>query len=242
MPRVLVKVVSIFENNPQIDVVHGNTVLFYENGNEKIHEGDKNGLPYRYLAGLCFPQPSAFFRRSALEKVGYLNQDLHFGMDYDFFVRIALKGNFLKIDDTLTKYLLHDKSKSATSNLHFAEEWAQIFSKVLRSFDFTPPIIHDMMELGLYCAGNDSYEVELEFDLDFLQKSFVYFLGYQMIFRYQAYDLQSCRRIGRFLHSTDPEFLMETNLNPIFKRSAYPVPIIRFLRFVKGSSPFQNKL
>jgi len=159
-----------------------------------------------------------------------------------FFVRIALRGIFLKVDDTLSKYLLHHKSKSTTSNLHFADEWAQVFSKVLRSFEFTFPIIQDMKDLGLYKPGNETFEVDRNFDLGFLQKSFVYFLGYQMTFRYQAYDLQTCRKIGQFLNSNHPNFLMEADLHPIYKRSAYPEPIIRLLRLVKGSIPFQNKL
>jgi GT2 family glycosyltransferase len=47
-----------------------------------------------YLSGIVFPQPAAFFRRSFLDKVGFLNESFHYGMDYDLFLRLSLVCDF----------------------------------------------------------------------------------------------------------------------------------------------------
>jgi hypothetical protein len=40
----------------------------------------------------CFPQPTSFFRRDTLHRIGNLDTSFHYSMDYDFFVRLALAG------------------------------------------------------------------------------------------------------------------------------------------------------
>ncbi len=88
--RILWQRLRIFLHAIQnISLIHGKTILFQ--ADEQGHErGDAIDLPFKYLAGMAFPQPSAFFRRDAYENTGLLNPSLHYGMDYDFFAQNVL--------------------------------------------------------------------------------------------------------------------------------------------------------
>ncbi len=62
--------------------------------------------------GLC--QPGVLFRRSVVETIGLLRTDLHYAMDYDFWLRMATHYDVRLIDAPLAAYRLHDASKTMT--------------------------------------------------------------------------------------------------------------------------------
>jgi glycosyltransferase involved in cell wall biosynthesis len=114
-------------------LIHGQTVLFGKGFKEQLKGADEEGLESRYLAGMPYPQPSSFFRRSVLLEQGYLDETLHYGMDYDLLARIALNYPIRKVSDIFSRYRLHDESKSVSQNIEFTRDWARTFSRVLHS-------------------------------------------------------------------------------------------------------------
>jgi len=87
---------------------------------------------------------------------GYLDEKLHYGMDHDLFVRIALNYDIFGVNDVFSKYRYHEKGKS---NLpaEFAKERTMVFSKVLRSFKGSEPLIETLEHIGYYSEGNNHY-------------------------------------------------------------------------------------
>ncbi len=230
MPDALEKVAAYFDKHPEAGLIHGQTVLFSESSS-RVHGGDKDDLPYRYLAGVPFPQPSSFFTRKALELAGGLDPELHYGMDYDLFVRIALQFDLLKVEDVFSKYRLHDESKTMTDSAAFARDWSKTFSKLLRSFSFTEDLIRQLDDLGIYVPGTDTFGVAKSFDRSFLERSFLYFLFYQVHFYYEALDMDKVRMITQHIKSIDPAFLKQTGLQPVYLRSRYfPRSVIALAR------------
>ena len=63
--------------------------------------------------GLC--QPGVLFRREVVEKVGPFRTDLHFAMDYDFWLRLAVHYPVKAVDQTIAGYLLQENSKTVQS-------------------------------------------------------------------------------------------------------------------------------
>ncbi len=61
----------------------------------------------------CPPQPTVFWRRNVSEKVGELNEKLHYCMDVDFYSR-AIRSNlkFARIPKMLGRFRIHDESKT----------------------------------------------------------------------------------------------------------------------------------
>jgi len=233
LPGTLMKVAAIFEQNPDVSVVHGNTQLIEANKKPIIQGAPVKDLEEHYLAGMAFPQPSSFFRREGLESVGLLNEQLHFGMDYDLFVRMAMQFNFLRVDALFSKYLLHPKSKSTQSSKAFAKEWSWVFSKVLRSLPGTDDIIRDMKSLSLYKEGDDCYQVKKIYTPETLELAFYYHLYYLIVFLYKDLEVKQVKEITHFIKKTDSEFFKHEQLAKIFRRVRFlPKPLIALGRTI----------
>lgn len=233
----LTKIGHYFSKNPEIYLVHGATLLFGEKISETKRSAPTKDLEILYLACLPYPQPSAFFRREAIEKFGFLSPNLHYGMDYDFFVQIALNYQIEKLEGTFSKYLMHPSSKSVSQNSGFAKDYAQIFSKILRSFSatHTQELIREMTNLELYHKADDTYQVSKKYTKSELYKAFLYNLKYQLSFYYEDLDLETCRKITNFLKDFAPDFVAEfPEISQINQRSKWlNKPIMQLLRKVR---------
>jgi len=238
-PNTLQKVSQYFEENPDIAFLHGKTLLIkepkadFEQGISKGAE-DKE-LTYKCLAGLPFPQPSAFFRKSMIDEFGLLNEGYHYGMDYDFFLQMSLNYNSLKVNDILSKYLLHQNSKTVSQSAVFAKDYALIFSKLLRSFSFTTNLIQQMTDLGIYAEGNDAYKIGKNFTISDLQKAFCYNLYFQLTFYYDAGELAEVYKFTCFLKKQYPDFYKaNTELAQVHFRAKFLTKkLLLFLRKIR---------
>lgn len=74
-------------------------------------------------------QPSVFIRRGALERVGMLDESMHYLMDYDLWLRIALHFPFTRAKETLANFRLHDDSKTASQYRYFLNDNLRLLDK-----------------------------------------------------------------------------------------------------------------
>jgi glycosyltransferase involved in cell wall biosynthesis len=58
------------------------------------------------------PQPATFWRRSAMERVGELDETLYYAMDYDYWLRLSKVSPVHFLDRYLAKFRVHRDSKS----------------------------------------------------------------------------------------------------------------------------------
>jgi glycosyltransferase involved in cell wall biosynthesis len=70
-------------------------------------------------------QPTVFFRRSLLDRVGYLDETLDYVMDYDLWLRAARETRFVHVDRVLAQFRHHGQSKTVT-------EWTRFFREARR--------------------------------------------------------------------------------------------------------------
>jgi len=61
-------------------------------------------------------QPAVFWRRAFGEKVGPLDESLHYTMDYDLWLRMGREAPPLFLDRVLAQFRLHETSKSGRVN------------------------------------------------------------------------------------------------------------------------------
>ena len=167
-----------------------------------------------------FSQPSAFFKAELLQS-GLLNEDLHFGMDYDLLCRIVLNYDILMVDDIFSNYLLHKNSKSETSHAEFAKDWMKVFSKLIRTIDASHWILEEMKILELYVSTDEEFTVSKKFSDDEIQKAFLFFLINQIIFNYQALNLRKTAQLTDYLRKNYRKFYDENNLSQVYWRSKY---------------------
>jgi glycosyltransferase involved in cell wall biosynthesis len=93
LPGALDEVGRFFAGHPDVDLVYGDYVYTDVDGRpmRRRHVFDTIGyeslLYHDYLG-----QPAVFFRRSLFEKVGPLDESLHYCMDWDLFLRMWRVG------------------------------------------------------------------------------------------------------------------------------------------------------
>jgi glycosyltransferase involved in cell wall biosynthesis len=79
---------------------------------------------YRKLLGENFiSQPATFWRRSVHKEVGYFDEDEHFVMDYEFWLRLGRRYHAGVINAYLANFRMYENSKSGSlDNPQFEDE------------------------------------------------------------------------------------------------------------------------
>lgn len=139
LPGAISAAVKVFDENPDVVLIYGNMLAVDENG------VTTNILTYNQLNVedlLCFQiigQPSVFFRRTAFEKAGDLDSTYHFFLDHHLWLRIALQGPILHVDETWAAARYHAEAKNRAKAAEFGREafrildWAHQTQPVLAS-------------------------------------------------------------------------------------------------------------
>lgn len=212
-------------------LLYGKSILFGQGRKEKvIGFSDKNSVALRCLSYVPFPQPSTFFRKEVLHEQGYLDESLHYCMDQDLFIKIILNYEIFGVDDVLSRYRSHEEGKS-NFPLKFAEERAKLYSKVLRSFPLSNPLIEVLKNMGYYSGGTDMYQSSKHFSVVELKQSFIYFLEIQMHYYYQSLDKESTKKIAKFLLNYNDQVIDKRSARKVYLRSLLlPKRLILFLR------------
>jgi glycosyltransferase involved in cell wall biosynthesis len=108
----------------QEDVIYGDYVLITPGGRTFLNRYE---IPFHrdiMLYGVNFiGQASAFFRRSLLDRFGFLNENYQYAMDHEFWLRLADGGaSFRHIKHFLSKYRYHSESKTVGAREKFCAE------------------------------------------------------------------------------------------------------------------------
>jgi hypothetical protein len=87
---------------------------------------------FERLKDTCFIcQPAAFFRRSVVEKHGLLDDNLHFCMDYEFWLRLGKAGvQFKYIEVKLAGSRLYPENKTLGSRVKVHAEINDVLKKL----------------------------------------------------------------------------------------------------------------
>ena len=83
--------------------------------------GDKRAIA-KWGFDAVFFQPSCFFSRDAFVKVGGLREHLHYALDPDLWMRLSDFGQFVQIDQTLSKPRIYPECKSHQGRLKLRAE------------------------------------------------------------------------------------------------------------------------
>ncbi len=128
------QVAQTFLLDPSLDLVYGNALYINENGDLHLadHGGYRTGLyfgkfqphraiPFYWLYVHSVPQPTVFFRRSLLAKVGNLNEEYKFIFDFELFYRLAETATIKKLERVQAFYRIHASSKTSNWNAFLVE-------------------------------------------------------------------------------------------------------------------------
>ena len=137
LPGALEKVAGYFETHPETSWLYGDC-RYIDASDQPL--GNYPAQPYDYGVLVkdlqnYIPQPTVFLRRSLVDVIGFLNEDLHYVMDLDYWLRIGLKFPAVYLDAPLACLRLHRDAKSVSSYKRFSSELVTTFEAFFARMD-----------------------------------------------------------------------------------------------------------
>lgn len=150
---------SVMENNVNIVVVYPDWNIISDQNEiieiKKLPEFNKEILVGEFQ---CLPGPGAVFRRDAGLSVGGRNTNFRFVSDYDFWLRMSLKGDFFHIPSVLAQWRQHGQSTSINNRgLEMGLERIQVMEEFLNIANFDNVLTRKAISHAYYHAALLSY-------------------------------------------------------------------------------------
>lgn len=133
-PGALARVARAFEEHRRVEWVHGRCVIIDEHDREirrwmsqykhylcKRHTFRKLLLGENYIS-----QMTAFWRRSVHDEIGFLDPRHDLSFDYDFFLRLAKRGDPMYLEDAIASFRWYVASKSGGGFMRQLEQATEI--------------------------------------------------------------------------------------------------------------------
>ncbi|TSC92875.1 MAG: glycosyl transferase family 2 [Candidatus Berkelbacteria bacterium Licking1014_7] len=158
LPNCFQLVAQKFSQNPQSQWLTGYCQIVGSNGRPVRHFIQKyknfwlNHYSYNKLLVLNFISQSAtFWRHSMHDKIGWLNEHLHYAMDYDFWLRIGKISDPIILKDNVAQFRIHAKSKGKTNfNQQFQEDFEVVKKYTKNKFLIVIHNLHNCIITKIY--------------------------------------------------------------------------------------------
>ncbi len=105
--------------------VFGNGVDVFTKGTD-VYPGNL----YKTIGWARIDQPETFFRKSAIDTIGYLNESLHYIMDKDLWIRFLCRygvNHIVKDNELVAHFRLHQDSKTVALRNNFSTESKDLY-------------------------------------------------------------------------------------------------------------------
>ncbi|MFT4751130.1 MAG: glycosyltransferase involved in cell wall biosynthesis [Neolewinella sp.] len=130
-PNTLHRVANYFKDKNYRKILYGEGTFLLD----KYQISVKNTIARRsqkHPITLCdfIIQPSSFWGKSVVKEVGELDENLHFGFDWDWFIKAHNKNiPFQRVEEDFSVYRIHADHKSGSGGDKRTKELAKIFRK-----------------------------------------------------------------------------------------------------------------
>lgn len=136
LPGALAYVAHFFAQRPDIDIVYGHRIFIDYAGSEI----GRAVFPAHSAKALLYagyvPQETMFWRRHVWDKIGPMDCDFHYALDWDFMLRAQAAGfKFARLPRFLACFRVHDEQKT-TKNFEIGRKEMQTLR--LRSLGHVP--------------------------------------------------------------------------------------------------------
>jgi glycosyltransferase involved in cell wall biosynthesis len=129
LPGAIRKAVRYFEAHPEVGLLYGEGYHIDESG-AIIERYYTEPFDYQRLGEICFIcQPTVFMRAEVVRAVGLLDIDLHYCLDYEYWMRIAKRFLIGYLDEYLANSRLHTDTKTLSKRVEVHQETLQVVKK-----------------------------------------------------------------------------------------------------------------
>jgi glycosyltransferase involved in cell wall biosynthesis len=179
-------------------------------------------------------QPETWWRKSIIDEIGPLNENLHYTMDRDWWVKYLLRyglNGIKKEDVILANFRLHGASKTVSQSSAFNHERNAYYRSMAEHYGLKgiAKILEKELDAGIIPMTNMPQRV----NMDTLLKSYSYFL---LLLADEAYVQGNHKKVKSILHSLDISHLSEEDAifaDKLKSRSHLPKSLIRIARKLK---------
>lgn len=135
MPGALFEAVAWLEAHPEDDLVFGDHVRISPDGRPiDLYTYPAFEFVGFELGNPDVSQPGALMRSVVRERVGDLDEDLHYLMDLDYWRRMALHGcRLVHLERPLAQFRIHDEAKTLAGSPRAADERAILHRRLFAS-------------------------------------------------------------------------------------------------------------
>jgi glycosyltransferase involved in cell wall biosynthesis len=142
LPGTVARAVACLRDHPDVGWVYGDGYWIDVQGRvlSKCQSApyDFKGMVY---PGIFIVQPTVFFRREVLDRVGLVDVDMHLGMDYDFFLRLGHECKGRYIPNVLATRRLHPAAKSLGRSTEFGNDAISALDKLYARSDLPREVL-----------------------------------------------------------------------------------------------------
>lgn len=176
-PLAVRSAVEVLLAKQSIGAVYGDTI-YIDDHDQVIEQYSTYEYNYERLVietENFIPQPSVFMRRTILEKTGFLNEKLHYLMDYDLWLRMGLFTSMEYLPIQMGALRLHPTAKTVKAMSKFANElvfiYQELFSNPVLPLNLQQRRINNMHTAYLHAASFCFWGGETRAALQHLQKA-----------------------------------------------------------------------
>jgi glycosyltransferase involved in cell wall biosynthesis len=123
-------VVRYFEAHAECMLLYGD-ITFVDASGKVLFRATGETIDYERLIACpdIVRQPSFFWRRTLIEELGGVDEDLHLVMDFDFFLRIGKRYRFHYLARNLSFYRYYETNKSLSMVRRQVREMFRVYRK-----------------------------------------------------------------------------------------------------------------
>jgi glycosyltransferase involved in cell wall biosynthesis len=142
LPGCVSTIMRFLNNHPEVGMAFGNVEIIDAQGRILMRpQWGEYGFVKQLTQQITIPQPAAFFRRKAIEQIGYLRTDLHYAFDFDLWLQIGRHYPIRRIGKTTAQFRLSDNSKSVSQTNKWGEELIRILDDLYAEKHLTDDIL-----------------------------------------------------------------------------------------------------
>ena len=146
LPKKLEKQLELFERstNPNLGFVGCNSLIINEKNNKKqIYKTPrkKNAFYALLVNNFIWSCSSIMIKGSIIDQIGFFDENLSIGEDWDMWIRITQKYDFDFVDEPLFKYYVHNANITNAITIRKKEKYLQYISdKYIKYFENNPKL------------------------------------------------------------------------------------------------------
>lgn len=127
LPGAISAVVRALAAQPTVGLVYGGLELINARG-RRIGEFRTRtySMADQLTQRLTIPQPASFWRMDVVRDVGGVREDLHYAMDFEYWIRIGRRHPIVRIPERLAQFRISEVNKGGVGGAKWGPEFIQI--------------------------------------------------------------------------------------------------------------------